>query len=107
MSFNAKLRKLADALPQMPQVRDGKLVKFKTVALGEWHLAKNPDAKDSDGKPLEKKKQYSMEHIQYENHLKNLKNAYATGGQVAVEKYIKHVQAFQDATNSKSPNQSQ
>ena len=93
MSFNKKLRALADALPQTPQMKDGKEVTYKVTVKGEMLLAQNPEAR-FNGETLNPNKYYMVTHTMYENHRKNMKRLYEEQGQAGVEKYVAKIKAY-------------
>ena len=74
MSLNRKLRTLAEQLPPYPKLDvAGNMLTTKVVKYGSEILAKNENAKDRDGKPLDAKAKYLQPVPVMCNHFKQMK----------------------------------
>lgn len=88
-----QIRKAAQKMPPVP-------VKTKMRVSGAEILARNKDAKDGKGNPIDKNKFYIVPATQPKNHQKVMKRLLAEGGSAAVNKYIAEV--FAEAQQKKA-----
>ena len=95
MTLLEKLRAIANALPPMPKLHFGEPITFDMVTLGS-HIIDKGYRKDKHGFAINPCRYYTVTHVSFEEHYKNIKSIYdrtknADELQTKIEAYVARV----------------